>query len=206
MSKSLYNALSCHTVALDQDQVEADAIKAIEWLAAKPLRTPLSVEFKRWAELNEPPWTPGYIKAVRNKVLDHLREVSATEAAEARAVLLDGIAQMLPKCEQYVMGQGPSERGSSEGTVALKDPHTGEYLKQYDHKAIQGYQRLIGELTGALDTQGTSKITGPVMIVTGVPTETKSDEPRTVDAQVTSTELPSAADNGANTPGDNTQA
>lgn len=169
------------------EQVELDAQKALHWVAERPMRAPFGSEWRAYAATQLPVWTSGYLKAVRERTMELLRDVSVPEAQDARAIILNGISEMMPKCEQYVMGTGPSSKDDgAEGTIALKDPVTGDYLKQYDHKAMQGYMRLAGELTGALDTQGTIKNTGPVMIVTNVPTSTEST-PKPVEGVVTKT-------------------
>jgi hypothetical protein len=81
-------------------------------------------------------------------VAKRMREAAAAKAEDTRAHLLGIIDAMLPHCWKYRTGSG----GNNSGTVLLKDPDTGELLREVDHAAVSKYIDQIAELTGIRKT------------------------------------------------------
>lgn len=129
--------------------LESDALRMMEWLGEAPLRTITSKGMRDWIEAQQPPWTPGYRVAVRAKVQDALSQSVIASGPQVRDRLLTLIDRLIPECSTYRTGTAPSVPGEGGGgTVVLRDPVTGEYLKEIEHSAVQGYVKIVADLTG----------------------------------------------------------
>lgn len=94
----------------------------------------------------DPEWTPGYWRAVRERVTEVMSAQTSEDGAATRTRLLSYIDGLLSKCSSYRTGTGA---GMNAGTVVLNDPVTGDYLTEIDHGAVLGYLKLVASLTGA---------------------------------------------------------
>ena len=188
-----------------RELMERDCLRVLEWLGAAPLRTITSEGMRAWVKQQEPPWTPGYWRAVQAKVQDAISERTAATGPEIKARLMALVDHLLPSCRGIVLGNG----GGTAGTVPIRDPTSAEavelatlerkrsalqagldvsdepsdaedlfagdakdaspeewtdadekrwrylcdarpYLYEIDHKAVQGYMKIMGQLTGVL--------------------------------------------------------
>ncbi len=126
--------------------MERDAQRVLTYLRESPLQTITGPGLVDWMRKQEPPWTSGYWKAVRERAIESMRARTEEDGASTRARLLSFIDGMLPKCSTYRTGTGS---GIGAGTVVLEDPVTGEHMVEIDHSAVQGYLKIIASLTGA---------------------------------------------------------
>jgi hypothetical protein len=145
--------IECKDARSQPALIEEDAGRVLAWLRDSAVRTMCCADLTAWVREQNPPWTGGYRNAVMDRVRAIIAEDNAMTAADWRSLMLRQIQHLIPHCTRYKTGTGPStsgEGGGSDGTVFLRDPHTGEFLKEIDHGAIQGYFQLIGKLTGTM--------------------------------------------------------
>lgn len=124
---------------------EADAQKALAWIADQPLRTLSGPAARAWCDLQG--WSKGYGARVLDKASEALKVKTEADAETVRARLLTLIERLIPECIEYRTGSGVTEDGTS-GTIFLRHPKTGDHLTQIDHAAVRGYIQEIGKLTG----------------------------------------------------------
>jgi hypothetical protein len=163
--------------------LEADAQKAIAWITEQPLRTLTGQQCREWCAAHG--WSAGYGQRVIERAGQALKVQTEAEAATVRARLISLVERLIPECVEYRTGTGPSSPGlGSEGTVFLKDPKTGEHLKQIDHAAVKGYVQLLAQLAG-VDAEA-AKPQGPTTFVmfAPVPASNADEWVKTVHGQV----------------------
>lgn len=132
--------------------IQHDVQRVLAWLGEAPLRTITSSGMREWISQQHPVWTKGYATEIKHRVQDALTEATSATAPEVRARLLHLIDGLIPQCTTYRTGTAPSG-GAGEpggGTIFLRDPETGGYLKEVEHTAVQGYVGIIGKLTGVM--------------------------------------------------------
>jgi len=131
---------------------EADAQKALAWISDAPLRTLSGQAAREWCDSQG--WSRGYGGRVLDRAAEALRCKTEAETETVRGRLLALIERLLPECQEYRTGTAPSGGGEpGGGTIFLKDPKTGQYLKQIDHAAVKGYIQEIARLTGVTNDE-----------------------------------------------------
>jgi len=143
-----------------RDQAVLDAKRMVDWMRADPLKHPDREAMARWlAEQDQEigGWTPGYQRMVSDRALAALRQPLAESAEELRGDIMRQCRDLLPACRGWKFGRG---HGKDAGTEILVDEETGERLTEVDHKAVQGYLRIIAELAGLI-----VKEKGPTVVV-----------------------------------------
>lgn len=151
--KGMYSAADPNAVrkshhTLKQPAVVAQDIQAaLAFIGDGPLRSLDSYELRSWCTAQG--WTPGYYKAIIERVAAAIAAQTPAQADAIRAAMLHRMEILIPYCRSLVLGQGPSSKtGGSAGTVAIRHPDTGELLDEIDHAAIQGYLKIIAGLCG----------------------------------------------------------
>lgn len=158
--------------------LEADAQKAIAWITEQPLRTLTGQQCREWCATHG--WSAGYGQKVIERAGQALKVQTDAEAATVRARLISLVERLIPECQEYRTGNGPT----GEGTVFLKHPKTGEHLTQIDHSAVKGYVQLLAQLAG-VDAEA-AKPQGPTtfVIFAPVPASNADEWVKTVHGQV----------------------
>lgn len=139
--------------------LEGDARLLLQAMRDRPLEllTPWGVE--NWCRAHDPAWTNGYTKSVRARVMEIMRDNHGAD--QTREMLLNLSTSLTAQCREYVTGTGASyggKDGHSEGTIILRHPDDGTLMWRVQHRDIQGYLRIIGELTGVLNAKGSVKV------------------------------------------------
>ncbi len=143
-----------------KEAVELDATRLLEFLRADPLKNPDGSAIATWLGKQDEEvggWTPGYQQMVRDRALAALRLPLADSADQLRSDIMRQCRDLLPACRGWKFGKGSGEHS---GTEILLDPDTNERLTEVDHKAVQGYLRIIAELAGLI-----IKDKGPTVVV-----------------------------------------
>jgi hypothetical protein len=128
-------------------------LAVLQWLTEEPLRTLTSDALRKWMDQQSPPWSDGYRRIIRQKVDETIAASQGASAEQVKSRLMQLIDQLLPTCQELVMGTAVGG-----GTMIMTDPDTGKRLTKYNHQAVQGYMKLIGELTGAIASKNTLEL------------------------------------------------
>jgi hypothetical protein len=92
------------------------------------------------------PWPAKHQRQALKQALKLLHCQNTYDAEAMRQEIIRRVTVLLPQCEELKIGTAGRAEGG--GSVILKDPRTGEYLREINHSAVAAYLRILIDLCG----------------------------------------------------------